>query len=144
VSRPATQTVHGSAVAVAGRGVLILGASGAGKSALALRLMALGAALIADDQVVLRRASDTLVASAPPRLSGLIEARGVGLLRVRPLDRAPLALAVDLDRPPAARMPQPGEITYLGVAIRLISGRTLPDLDAVLTISMNNGASDDT
>jgi len=144
VSRPATQTVHGSAVAVAGRGVLILGASGAGKSALALRLMALGAALIADDQVVLRRDSDTLVASAPPRLSGLIEARGVGLLRVRPLERAPLALAVDLDRPPAARMPQTGEITYLGVAIRLISGRNLPDLDAVLTISMNNGASDDT
>lgn len=138
------KTVHASAVAVAGRGVLILGESGSGKSALALRLMALGAALVADDQVMLRRNGALLIASAPPRLVGLIEARGVGLLRAPAVAEAELALAVDLDRPPGARMPQPGTITILGAPIRLILGHSLPDLDSVLTISMKNGVADAT
>ncbi|PIY73077.1 MAG: serine kinase, partial [Rhodobacterales bacterium CG_4_10_14_0_8_um_filter_70_9] len=78
--------IHASCVAwaVAGkaRGLLILGASGAGKSALALELIALGAALVADDQVALRRVGEAVVAAPPPPLAGLIEARGLGLLRM--------------------------------------------------------------
>lgn len=124
--------IHASAVALEGRGLLILGASGAGKSGLALRLMALGAALVADDRVVLRRRDARLVASAPPELAGMIEARGIGLLRARPEQEATLALAVDLDTPPASRMPQPREISYLGLRVELISGRDAPNLDATL------------
>lgn len=138
------QTLHASAVAIGGRGILILGRSGAGKSALALRVMALGATLVADDQVMLRSERASLIASAPPQLAGLIEARGVGLLRVDTVAEAPIALAVDLDRTPTARMPERDEITFLGVPIRLILGRSLPNLDCVLTISMNNRAADTT
>jgi HPr kinase/phosphorylase len=69
--------LHASVVAVDGAGVLILGASGAGKSGLALRMIALGALLVSDDQVLLERCGDVLVARAPETLSGLIEARGV-------------------------------------------------------------------
>jgi len=47
----ATTTIHASCVAVDGKGLLITGASGSGKSALALQLMAFGAHLIADDRV---------------------------------------------------------------------------------------------
>jgi serine kinase of HPr protein (carbohydrate metabolism regulator) len=60
-------------------GILLLGASGAGKSDLALRLIATGATLVADDRselFVLRRA---LWARAPARIAGLIEIRGVGI-----------------------------------------------------------------
>lgn len=135
LSRPpidAALNLHGSVVALEGRGLLIVGASGAGKSALALRLMALGATLVADDRVVVARRGDALVASAPPELSGLIEARGVGLLRARALEAAALELAVDLDRSDAARMPHLREITYFGIDIRLIFAKGLPNLEAIL------------
>jgi hypothetical protein len=52
---------------------------------------------------------------------------------------APLALAVDLGRPPAARMPHPATITHLGVSIELISGREVPNLDTIVTIYLHNG-----
>jgi HPr kinase/phosphorylase len=132
-------TVHGSAVALAGRGVLILGASGAGKSALALRLIGRGAALVADDRVVLERRGAALVARAPEPLAGMIEARGLGILRAPAVPEAPLALAVDLDATPAARMPHHATITFMGIPIRLISGREVPNLDLALTLLLQNG-----
>lgn len=132
-------TVHGSAVMLAGRGVLILGASGTGKSALALALVGRGATLVADDRVVLTRRGGALIAEAPASIAGLIEARGVGLLRLPSAPEAPLAIAVDLERSPAARMPQPVTISFVGVEIELISGRGLPNLDLVVTIFVQNG-----
>jgi HPr kinase/phosphorylase len=119
-------------VAVDGRGLLILGASGAGKSALALRMMALGARLVADDRVLVKRRGAVLIAYAPPVLRGVIEARGIGLLKAEALDEAPLALAVDLDRPAAARMPQPREIAYHDLSIELIFGQQISSLEVIL------------
>jgi HPr kinase/phosphorylase len=138
---PAALNLHASAVAVDGRGVLIVGASGSGKSGLALRMMALGALLVADDRVLVARRGPALVASAPAALRGLIEARGVGLLRADAADEAALALAVDLDAAPSARMPHPREIAYLDVEIELISGRGVPNLDATLVQLLRFGRS---
>ncbi len=138
--RPGTLDLHASAVAVEGRGLLILGASGAGKSGLALRLMALGARLVADDRVLVDRAGAALVARAPAALAGIIEARGIGLLRAEPIASAPLALAVDLDAESPARMPQSREITLLGVGIQLILGKSVPNLDAALLQRLRGGA----
>lgn len=126
-------SLHASAVSVAGNGLLILGASGSGKSGLALRLMALGADLVADDRVSLRREGDALVASPPAALAGRIEARGIGILRVVHVHSAPIALAVDLDATPEARMPQPRTFTRAGLRIELISGRDVPNLAYALT-----------
>lgn len=132
-SRPLEQlNLHATAVAVDGRGLLILGASGAGKSALALRMIALGARLVADDRVLIEPRDGRLIASAPAGLRGVIEARGVGLLRAEALDEAPLALAVDLDRPPAARMPHLREMRYFGTEIELIFAGGVTTLDATL------------
>lgn len=118
---------------------MILGTSGSGKSGLALALIGRGGQLVADDRVVLARRQKALVASAPPAIAGLIEARGLGLLRVPAIPEAPLALAVDLDRPAEARMPQPVAITLLGVNLELISGKDLPNLDLVLSMVVQNG-----
>ena len=74
-SGAATATLHATAVAVDGRAALILGASGAGKSSLALQLMALGAVLVADDRTVVQRDGSHIVADVPDTLRGLIEAR---------------------------------------------------------------------
>lgn len=130
--------LHASAVAFDGRALLILGASGAGKSGLALRLLAMGAELVSDDQVLIERRGDGLVARPPAALAGLIEARGLGILRRPYLPEAVVALAVTLDFAPAARMPQPETIRYLGVPVRLIFGRDMPNIDPVLMFVMQN------
>jgi len=132
--------LHASAVAIGGRGLLILGPSGAGKSGLALRLMALGARLVADDRVLVERRGAGLVAKAPDPLAGLIEARGIGLLRVASLHEAPVALAVDLAALSPARLPQPREIGLLGVEIELISGRDTPNLAHAMHILLQGGS----
>ena len=102
--------LHASCGAGQGKGLLILGPSGAGKSALALELMALGADLVADDRTDLVAESGRVMASCPPVLSGLIEARGLGLLRVPSVLQAQVVLAVDLGRVETERMPQPRNV----------------------------------
>lgn len=94
-----TQTIHlhGTCVARQGRGVLLLGGSGAGKSDLALRLIHDGATLVADDRVILAVKRGKLSASAPPTIAGLIEVRGLGIIKL-PARTAPLLLAVQLGR----------------------------------------------
>lgn len=116
-----TATVHASCVALDGRGVLILGPSGSGKSSLALALMAFGARLVSDDRVALRRDGPRLIAAAPEAIHGLIEARGVGLLRAEAEAEAVVALAVDLARIETARLPQRREIDLLGQPVVLLS-----------------------
>ncbi|MEM8572589.1 MAG: serine kinase [Pseudomonadota bacterium] len=134
--------IHASAVAFADQGLLILGQSGSGKSGLALKLMALGARLVADDWVKLERSSaGTLRASAPERLAGLIEARFVGLLKVEPLESARIRLAVDLEQAPAARLPQKGHIEFMECEVELISGRDVPNIEAILAVLLRSGSS---
>jgi len=84
--------LHATAVAFEGKGVLITGRSGSGKSSLALQLMAIGHTLIADDQTDVTRHADRLWASAPPSIKGMIEARGVGILHARLKSCWPLTL----------------------------------------------------
>jgi HPr kinase/phosphorylase len=112
--------LHASCVAIDGRGLLIVGVSGSGKSGLALDLMALGAVLVSDDRVVLSRVGRDLVASAPPAISGLIEARGIGLLNANPHGPVTLGCVVDLDRTETDRMPAPRQIVLLGASVTLL------------------------
>ena len=76
--------LHASCAAHQGDGVLILGPSGAGKSDLLLRLLGRGWDLVADDQVELMAEDGTLVARTPAPLAGMMEVRGIGLLRDLP------------------------------------------------------------
>jgi len=117
---PSGQLFHASTVALNGRGCFIFGPSGAGKSALALRLMAHGAELVADDQTKLIARGGGLYASAPEALYGRIEARGIGILRARALAEAQLMMAVDLGQPEPARLP-PKRLWYaFDIALPLV------------------------
>lgn len=117
----AAVNLHATAVALdAARGVLILGRSGAGKSALGLELMALGAQLVSDDRVDVARRDGALWASAPATIRGRIEARGIGLLEAAPLDAAQLVLVVDLDRPEPDRLPPHRVTEILGISLPLV------------------------
>lgn len=111
------QTIHATTVAWQGKGALILGASGRGKSGLALALMALGADLVSDDRTVLTAGPDGLWAAPPPAIAGMIEARGVGLLRAAHLPQARVALCVDLDQTETRRLPDPRHVPFLGCDI---------------------------
>jgi HPr kinase/phosphorylase len=113
-------TLHATTVALGDRGLLILGRSGAGKSALALALMSLGATLVADDRTIVTGRDETLVATCPPAIRGLIEARGLGLLRAPPQDEATLAAAVDLDTVETERLPEPRRIVLLNRSLPLL------------------------
>mgnify|MGYP001818827685 CR=1 FL=1 len=98
--------VHASAVAVGGRGLMITGASGSGKSSLALQLISLGATLVSDDRVVLRqRREGGVFMTAPGTIRGQIEARGIGVLNAASAP-AMLATIVDLDQAETQRFPQ--------------------------------------
>jgi len=108
--------LHASAVAMGPRGALILGASGSGKSGLALQLMSLGATLISDDQTELFVENGALHARPPAAISGLIEARGIGLLHA---DATParITVVIDLDQVETDRLPPARHVTLLGVRL---------------------------
>ena len=118
--------LHATTVAIATeatlRAVLLRGPSGCGKSDLALRLIDAGACLVADDQTELSRRGDALFANAPATIAGLIEVRGLGIVRVEAAPAAPVALVVDLVPPDRVeRLPEGRTETLLGIALPLIA-----------------------
>lgn len=90
-------TIHATCIAVNSYGLLLRGKSGAGKSDLALRLIEAGGVLVADDQVCIIRQNNNLLASAPGKLQGLLEVRGVGICRYQFQASCKLQLVIDLD-----------------------------------------------
>lgn len=84
-------------VAIDGRGLLIEGAAGSGKSSLALALIDRGAVLVGDDGVSLAPRGQRLFASPAPNIEGLLEVRGLGLLPFPTVSDVPVALLLRLD-----------------------------------------------
>lgn len=117
--------LHATAVALpaAGEwvGVLLRGPSGSGKSDLALRLIDQGARLIADDQTELCQTVQGLTMSAPARIAGRLEVRGLGLVTMAIVDKVPLVLVADLvSSVEVERMPRPLTVTLAGVSISMM------------------------
>jgi serine kinase of HPr protein (carbohydrate metabolism regulator) len=117
------QIRHGGLIAVrsdrAGggrwRGVLIEGASGAGKSDLALRALDQGFRLVADDRVLLWVSQGRIFGRAPDALAGLLEVRGLGVIAAPALPLAEVALIARCGTP--QRLPEPQCEELLGVAV---------------------------
>ncbi|KUJ77454.1 HPr kinase/phosphorylase [Ruegeria profundi] len=137
-----TAIVHGTCVAVEGRGALVVGPSGSGKSALALQMMAYGAALVADDRVALSMVDGAAIADAVPTLRGVIEARGVGLLRARTAGATPVCYVVDLDQSEPARLPEPVNTVVLRQTVPLLRAAGIPNLSAILMQLLKMGRLD--
>jgi hypothetical protein len=114
----ASETVHATSVAIDGHGILIMGASGAGKSDLALRLIDRGALLVADDYTLATARDGQLMLSAPPTIAGKMEIRHLGIVDMAHIEHVPAVLAIRLeDHPP--RMPD-------SVPTLLLAGIALP------------------
>jgi len=116
----AATVLHATSVAVDGRVLLLTGASGSGKSDLALRLIDRGARLVSDDYTELSLVDGRLLAAPPPSIAGKIEVRHLGIVTLPHVHDLPVALAIRLDDKPE-RMPDRSECTaILGVAIPLL------------------------
>ncbi len=116
---PMPDTIHATTVAIGGRGVLIAGPPGSGKSDLALRLIDRGAVLVADDRTRVWRDGDRLFAGVPELISGKLEVRGLGIIELDRVSDVPLALCVRLGDA-VERLPSP--------RVRTIAGIDLPEL----------------
>jgi serine kinase of HPr protein (carbohydrate metabolism regulator) len=114
--------LHATAVALGEDAVLLRGPSGGGKSDLALRLIDAGARLVADDQTRIWREGDALMLRAPQPIAGLIEVRGIGILRLPALPVARLALIADLVASQhVERLPEPRSETIFGLPIPVVA-----------------------
>jgi serine kinase of HPr protein (carbohydrate metabolism regulator) len=119
--RISAETVHASTVATDGRAVVILGPSGSGKSDLALRLLDRGFTLVSDDQTVVKKDGERLVASAPPNIAGKLEIRGIGIVDMETVTNGPIALLVELTSEIQRLPDESRERPLLGVKLPLIS-----------------------
>lgn len=142
VDQPQPNIIHASCVTLGGRGLLIKGPSGSGKSALALQLMAFGAMLVADDRVVVKVRNGEVFASAPPTLKGLIEARGIGLLNADAASESVVVGVVDLAHLEEKRLPEHSKVTIDGYDIPLFYAVNEPRLTASLLQFLKAGRSD--
>jgi len=116
----AAETVHACALRIGKVAILICGPSNSGKSSLCLQLMALGADLIADDQVRLTPRAGEVWAERPASLPAAIEARGVGLLPVTLANPAPIRVVVDMETVETERLPPSRNTSLCGHIVTLL------------------------
>lgn len=133
---------HASCVDFDGKGVLILGASGSGKSSLALACISLGAVLVGDDYVDLSSQANQIVAARPPNIAGLIEVPRVGVLNCAFIERTFLALAIDMSQAEVDRLPPQRSIHLENCEIPLIYGADIPYLHSVAYQLVTAGRAD--
>ena len=118
------ELIHATCIAIDGIGVLLRGASGAGKSDLALRLIDRGAVLVGDDYVHASVRDDTRWAQVPNTIAGRIEVRGVGIVTLPYQPEAPVGLVVDLGE--EDRLPEPAQAVIAGIALPLFHLNPFP------------------
>jgi len=120
--------LHATCVSLDGKGVLLLGKSGSGKSDLGLRLIDAGAQLVSDDQVEIKSSKSRLLASPPAKICGMLEVRGVGILHMSYVSNIPIALAVKLvGRKAIERMPEQKFFDCLEQKVQLVSLHAFDD-----------------
>ncbi|MFT6105451.1 MAG: HPr kinase/phosphorylase [Paracoccaceae bacterium] len=132
---------HATTVAVGAHALMITGASGSGKSALALQLIALGACLVADDATLVRcdKNEAFLRTRCVPSIRGQIEARGIGILTLPHRQDVPLFAVIDLDRHTASRLPERQKISILDHDCPLLNKEVGPHFASTLILCLTYG-----
>ncbi len=132
--------LHATAVSFEQAGLLITGASGTGKSTLALQLIGLGATLVADDGVLATPRDGGLWLTAPDPIRGCIEARHFGLL-TSPAAPAWARAVVNMDDTETDRLPEPRDTVIAGVPLALFRKVESPAFPAMVLLYLRGGLS---
>ena len=130
--------LHATCIELGATGVLLLGASGSGKSDLALRLIDRGARLVGDDRLLVERRQGQLFGRPVTTLAGLLEVRGFGIVKLPwcPESRLGLAVALQPGAPPE-RLPEPETYDLLGVPLPLLRlDPDAPSADAKIRLAL--------
>ncbi len=114
------ELLHATAVSVGGKGILLLGPSGSGKSDLALRLIDRGATLISDDGVLVAPGDPLPFMRTAPNIAGMIEMRGVGIVKMPFVDGVELHLVAQLGDAGERMPPQVQSTKIAGRMVRFI------------------------
>jgi serine kinase of HPr protein (carbohydrate metabolism regulator) len=109
--------VHSTSVFWHDKGILITGKSGSGKSDLALRLIYEGAILISDDQTLLHDKITHIEMSSPTNIQGLLEVRGIGIIKVPYSSNIKLDYHINITNKPIERMPTKQTYTILNKSV---------------------------
>ncbi|MBB3660449.1 serine kinase of HPr protein (carbohydrate metabolism regulator) [Rhizobium sp. BK650] len=135
--------IHATAIVIGKTGLLFTGPSGWGKSMTAFTCMAearrqgLFSALVADDQVLLSKQDNAVIATCPPAIAGLIELRGTGIIRQNHVAQAAMHIAILPGSPTGEnRLPEEGETAVLAEGCELPVLRLLPNLSLPLAVLM--------
>ena len=133
--------IHATCVDVKGSGVLIVGRSGAGKSSLAVGMLALGSSLVADDQCELLVKNKGISISKPASLPNSIEMRGIGLVSVPMIMQTNLDWVVNLDEVETERMPNRKFTNIRGYSVPTIFGKNMDDLASRIYVLVSSAVS---
>jgi len=139
----APEQIYATCISIDGKGVLIRGASGSGKSDLALRLIDDGAELVSDDRVDLAIDNGALLAAPPETIAGLFEVRGVGILRMVYRQKVPVHLVIDLqEKNSTERLPEPETVSLFGhpvPCLKLFAFEASAPAKVRLALRLSNG-----
>ena len=115
------EIVHATAIEIDGKGVLLRGPSGSGKSDLALRLLEAGGVLIGDDRIALSVRDDFVVARVPETIAGKLEIRGLGIVQLPYQAETRVTLVASLvERGEVERLPQKRMVELIGQMVPAI------------------------
>ncbi len=137
-----SMVLHATTIDISGRGASIIGKSGVGKSGLAIKLMAMGADLVSDDQTLLKCVNDKIFLTKPRQVPCAIEARGIGLIPVPAKKTSELFCFVKLIDEPSERLPPLNEKICFGKSIRLIHFNPSLGNEAALFLMIKYGLID--
>ncbi len=127
--------LHGSAFAYGGSGCLIMGASGMGKSRITAEAMMMGAKLIGDDRLTLQPMMGMVAVAQVPELAGILELRGMGLIRMNDTTtKHVLHLVIELDPAASERLPELQKRQFLGIDVPYLRLAPAPQTSAALIL----------
>lgn len=112
--------IYATCISLNHKGILFIGKSGAGKSDLALRLIEeIGAILVSDDRTDIFAENNSVYASCPEPIKGLLEVRGLGIIKKDFIPQEKIHLIVELveNYNQIDRLPNKDFFEYKGIKI---------------------------
>ena len=139
-----SKIMHATSVDIDGKGVVILGKSGTGKSNLAVKLISMGAKLISDDQTKFKLKENTIIISKPETTPNLIEVRGIGLIKVPFVVSAKLFCFVKITNLELKRLPDAKKKSCFGKKIKMMEFNPFYNNESALFLSLRYGVKHNT